>query len=97
MSAFAANFEYVLRTSLTGFESRFSSAARSSGLFAERLRSFEQENKSELSHSNNGTETVRVSYYTKCIVAWRRVGYVTFNKGGTATVRVSHYTQCITA
>ena len=71
----------------------------------ERLRSLEQEsvstaacllgNKSELSHLNNGTATVRVSHYTKCIVAWRRVGYVTFNNDSTALVRVAHYTQCM--
>ena len=54
-------------------------------------------NKSELSHNNDGTATVRVLHYTQCIAAWRRVGYLTFKNDGTATVRVSNYTQCIAA
>ena len=48
-------------------------------------------NKSELSHLNDGSATVRVLHYTQCIAAWRRIGYVTFNNDGTATVLVSHY------
>ena len=75
----AANFECVLRTSLKSFETRFFTEARSSGVFMERPRSLEQQsasaaeyllgNKSELSHLNDGTASVRVSHYTQCIAA----------------------------
>ena len=54
-------------------------------------------NKSELRHRNDGTATVRVSHYTQCIAAWRKVRHVTFNNDGTVTVRVSHYIQCTAA
>ena len=59
-----------------GFESRFFSAARPSGVFVERPRSLEQqsasicggmpawEKKSKLSQFNDGTAAVRVSHYT---------------------------------
>ena len=64
---------------MIGFECRFFSVARSSGVFGERPRSLEQQpasaadyllgNNSELSHLNDGTATVRVSHYTQCIAA----------------------------
>ena len=77
--AFATNFECVLKTSLIGFESRFFSAACSLGVLVERPRSLEQKsapavdcllvNKSELSHLNDGTATVRVLHYTQYIAS----------------------------
>ena len=54
------------------------------------MAEFLLENKSELSHNNDGTATVRISHYTQCIAALRRVRHVTFNNDGTVTVRVPH-------
>ena len=55
------------------------SVARASGVFVEASSElgaavsicdgFLLENKSELSHNNDGTATVRVSHYTQCIEA----------------------------
>ena len=82
-ASLCGQLEFVSRTSLIGFESRFSSAARPSGVFVERPRSLEQQSasicgglrawgkkkKSVLSQLNDGTATVRVSHYTQCIAA----------------------------
>ena len=76
-ASLCGQLEFVSRTSLIGFESRFFSAVRFSGVFVERSRSLEQQSasicgrltawgkkKSELSQLNGGTATVRVSHYT---------------------------------
>ena len=75
-ASLCGRLEFVSRTSLIGFESRFFSAARPSGVFVKRPRSLEQqsasiygglpawEKKSELSQLNDGTAMVRVSHYT---------------------------------
>ena len=76
-ASLCGQLEFVSRTSLIGFESRFFSAARPSGVFVERPRSLEQQSasicdglpawggkKSGLSQLNDGTATVRVSHYT---------------------------------
>ena len=92
--------------SLIGFESRFQRGERFGSLrgsvpgvwsSSTICGVFLLGNKSELSHNNDGTTTVRVLYYTQCIAAWRTVGYVMFKNDGTVTVRVLHYTQCIAA
>ena len=76
-ASLCGQLEFVSKTSLIGFESRFFSAARPSGVFVERPRSLEQQSASicgglpawgkfffELSQLNDGTATVRVSRYT---------------------------------
>ena len=75
-ASLCGQLEFVSRTYLIGFESRFFSAARPSGVFVERPRSLEQQSasicgglpawgkKSELSQLNESTATVRVSHYT---------------------------------
>ena len=77
-ASLCGQLEFVSRTSLIGFESRFFSAARPSEVFVERPRSLEQQSasicgglpawgkkkKSEFSQLNDGTATVRVSHYT---------------------------------
>ena len=76
-ASLCGQLEFVSRTSLIGFDSRFFSAARPSGVFVERPRNLEKQSasiccglpawgkkKSELSQLNDGTATVRVSHYT---------------------------------
>ena len=75
-ASLCGQLEFVSRTSFIGYEPRFFSAARPSGVFVERPRSLEQqsasicgglpawEKKSELSQLNDGPATVRVSHYT---------------------------------
>ena len=75
-ASLCGQLEFVSRTSLVGFESRFFSAARRSGVFVERPRSLEQQSasicgglpawktKRESSQLNDGTATVRVLHYT---------------------------------
>ena len=74
-ASLCGQLEFVSRTSLIGFESRFFSAARPSKVFVERPRNLKQHSasicgiaclgkkKSELSQLNVGTATVRVSHY----------------------------------
>ena len=79
-ASLCGQLEFVSRTSLIGFGSRFFSAARPSGVFVGRPRSLEQQSasicgglpaweKSELSQLNDGTPTVCVWHYTQCITA----------------------------
>ena len=75
-TSLCGQLEFVSRTSPIGFESRFFTGARPSGVFVERRRSLEQQSasicgglpawgkKTELSQLNDGNATVRVSHYT---------------------------------